>query len=141
MNRHVEDRIQAWLDGELTAAEARSVEAHVESCERCARAADASRRVMRAIDSLEQARPLAPMWPRVERSLHRGPGLRFDPPFAAATAAALVAGVMLGVLTFDRSPAPIAAGGGTAEAEWTIGSSPTLAEIYLDESSEEEESP
>jgi anti-sigma factor RsiW len=43
--REIDDRIEAWLDGELPAGEARRIAAHVEGCAACAAAADWARAV------------------------------------------------------------------------------------------------
>jgi len=43
--REIDDRIEAWLDGELPGGEAQRIAAHVESCAACAAAVDWARAV------------------------------------------------------------------------------------------------
>ena len=131
MNEHIDQRIAAYLDGELSETDAAAVAAHVEACEHCARALRESQGVYAALDGDQAVRPLASMWPAVESRLRRTPV--FDLPFATATAAALAVGVMLGVLTFDRAQEPVALMevASSATEAWSTDSELLLSEIYL----------
>ena len=56
MTQHPGDLLSAWLDGELTAAEAASIAAHLDRCPACAaerEEVDASRTALRALPMLE----------------------------------------------------------------------------------------
>lgn len=132
MNTHVDDRIVAYLDGELPDAEIARVSAHVEACERCARLLRETRTAAQMIESDEATPPLTAMWPAVESRLGRRLPV-FDLPFATATAAALAVGVMLGVLTFERQVQEIAtvAEIATAADVWSIENELLLSDIYL----------
>ena len=138
MNAHVDDRIAAYLDGELPDREAALVSAHIDTCERCAAALREARVVMQVLEGDPAAEPLASMWPEVESRLRRRLPV-FDLPFAAATAAALAVGVMLGVLTFDRQLSEVAplAEVATATDAWSDESELLLADIYLLDSDSE----
>ena len=132
MNEHIEERIAAYLDGELSETEATAVSSHAEACDRCTRALREARKVHRLLDGDEAAQPLASMWPEVESRLRRRAPM-FDLPFATATAAALAAGVMLGVLTFDRAQEPVALTEVVSSSSdtWSTDGELLLSDIYL----------
>jgi anti-sigma factor RsiW len=136
VSQHVDDRVVAYLDGELSDTEAAAVATHAEACERCARSLREARAVMHVLESDESAQPLESMWPAVESRLRRRMPA-FDLPFATATAAALTVGVMLGVLTFDerRQPVTPATDVATATDAWSAESDVLLADIYLSDPS------
>lgn len=95
----VREAIVAWLDGELTPAEATRVAEHLDACEACAAERAAHEAAWKALDSLE---PVAarPGWlQEVEREILAAPApggvlLRF-PIWAAAAAAAVLLAVGL----------------------------------------------
>ncbi len=93
----IEDLV-AWLDGELPAADAARVAAHVDACAACRREADGLRRSGELVAALPRATPSADFAARVLASSRagaaprRGRLLRLVP---AAAAAAAVAAVLL----------------------------------------------
>lgn len=97
---HVTGRLAAWLGGELDAAGAAALEAHLEACPDCRREADAQRAVWLALagEVAAGARP-ASVWPAVrERTFGQRPAGWF---FGRSPAArwSLAAGTLaLGIL-------------------------------------------
>jgi len=74
--RHVDDRLVAFLDGELPTGEARQVEAHLETCARCR---ETCRQLRAVAVALEQALTIVPApddWATIEAALpdHRAAG-------------------------------------------------------------------
>jgi anti-sigma factor RsiW len=131
---HITDRLAAYVDGGLDAGTRERVRAHVESCGACARELEAFRVLERVLDEDVSALPLRSMWPAVAHA--RNPARRriVDFTFAAATAAALAGGFMLGVITFDRADR----GGVTplqttaaATDDWATAAEPSLSEAYF----------
>ena len=135
MDGHVEDRIQALLDGELPDAEAAAVKAHCDGCERCGRALTDLRAVRRVLETDRDASLFRPMWPAVRDGLARRSSPRFGVSFGLATSAA-AAGVVLGILLgspreVPRYPSEVS--GTYAEGSFLGDDSvPTLDEIYVD---------
>jgi anti-sigma factor RsiW len=95
---HVEDKIQAFLDGELSRSAAEAVRAHCDRCEKCGTALADLRAVDRVLAADSDPSPIRPMWPGVREGIARHRSPRFGLPFGLATSAAAVAGVVLGVL-------------------------------------------
>jgi len=137
--RHVEDRLQACLDGELAPDEAAAVRAHCESCPRCAR-------VWEALGVVSAPQPPRAVWPLVQAHLSRRPSRFLRISFALGATAAAVGGLILGVL-LGSAHLP-------DEERWqqetwaevgsllTDAAEPTLDEIYLAAGPEEgEEAP
>jgi len=65
----VVDRLSAFLDGDLPAAEAAAVRAHVEECAACARAANEMAAIVQAARSLDRPEPPVSLWPAIEGRL------------------------------------------------------------------------
>ena len=132
MSQHVEDRICAYLDDELSDTETAELRAHVQTCKQCSERLREMQGVVDVLEGDEALRPLDSMWPEVEAGLRRRLPV-FDLPFAAATAAALAIGVMLGVLTFDRQvldTQPVAEVAAATD-EWSTDSELLLSDIYM----------
>lgn len=127
MSEHIEGRLVAYVDGELSTTEARAVEAHAATCERCSKALAEMRSLAHVLESDTDAEPLAPMWNAVGDRLERRVPV-FDAPFAAATAAALAIGMVIGLLTFDRAATQV---GVTSETVAPVETWPTESEVLL----------
>jgi anti-sigma factor RsiW len=95
---HVTDRLQRYVDGEMAAAEAREVEAHLQTCRACRDEWTAVRALWQTVDAAAPAAPTVVLWPHLAARLaarRRGassPWLR-----GSLAAAALAAGLMLGL--------------------------------------------
>ena len=103
---HVQDMIQAYIDGELPAGEAARVEDHCRSCDVCGRALREAEALWRLVDDAAPARPERSFWPEIVRR-----GSRPEPAqgrlsgnwtFAGAALAATIAGVALGMWVGGR---------------------------------------
>jgi hypothetical protein len=115
MSAHVEDRLSAYLDGELTVADAARVRQHLALCPPCAARHDALRSVDRAFrDLLVEAPPgyFDTFSTRVRDRIaaSRRPSRFRFPVWSLAAAAALLLAVLLPRLPWDkaRSPEPLA---------------------------------
>ncbi len=65
------DRLSDYLDGELPAAEAESLERHLAGCEACARALEELRAVVARARDLEPAEPPRDLWPEIAARIAR----------------------------------------------------------------------
>ena len=95
------ERLSAFLDGDLSAAEAQSVRQHLEACSACAGRAAELRAMAGAARTLDTPEPPPTLWPAIEGALSReGRGWRafFWRPFGvgALAGAAAVAAVVVG---------------------------------------------
>lgn len=95
--RHAEDRLQAWLDGELAEVEADAVRSHIDECGRCAKALEEVRAVISALLADADVRPLRPMWPAVKAAMSPETRPRFGLSFGFATSLAAAAGLVIGL--------------------------------------------
>ncbi len=131
-NSHVEDRIQAMLDGELNDREALPVREHCDVCSSCRGALEESLAVREMLSRDASPRMLRPVWPEMANRLSgKGPtGNRRT--FALATAVAILLGLSLGLF--------IGAPSRTAQTEsdlWShvgstlTGDSSTLSSAYI----------
>jgi anti-sigma factor RsiW len=104
MSNHVENRIQAWLDGELTASEAEAVENHCRICDSCGERWQEQLEIRSMLSAAPLEESVAPMWPVVEKRLQGSAG--FTLPFAFGASAAAVVGIALGVFlgTINETP-------------------------------------
>jgi len=132
---HILDRLDAYVDGTLEVAAREHVRAHAASCPDCARALASRQALERLLDEDADATPLAPMWPAIAR--RRDPARRrwVDLTFAAATAGALAAGFVLGIVTLDGSAVArnvvVQSTTATAESDWATSSEPSLSDVYF----------
>jgi anti-sigma factor RsiW len=135
-SNHVEQKIQAWLDGELTAEEAKSVESHCLSCEKCEELWRGQLRIRKMLSAHDASQPSGPMWPAVEERLHGATSSRFGFPFALGTSAAAVAGIVLGVFLGAINESSYENGEQDVWSEvgstMTVESNPGLSGFYLD---------
>jgi len=69
----VRERIDAYLDGDTSVAEARVLEAHVDACAGCARELDLARQCGRALRSLPSFAPPCHTVEAAERAVSAGP--------------------------------------------------------------------
>ncbi len=119
--KHVTDKIQVWLSGELDPDEAGRVEAHLRECPDCAAEAAEARHLWETLGDLATATPEIPgsIWEPVrERTLaRRETGFRFfgSAPLVRSSlaTAAVAAGLLLGILVPGAGPGSL---GGGAEA-------------------------
>ncbi|HEY5907492.1 MAG TPA: anti-sigma factor [Vicinamibacteria bacterium] len=116
MSQHVTDRLSAFLDRELTEAEASGVRQHLGECEGCAAVLGELQGVDRAFAGLPSSPPAeyfdsfaARVRARLEGGAAAAPaakaGLRL-PVWSWALAAALLLGVLLPRLPWDEPPQP-----------------------------------
>lgn len=138
--RHVEDRLQAWLDGELSEAEGAKTRSHVESCAQCSRALKETEATLKALRKYEDAEPLRPMWLAVRAGMAAGARPRFGLSFGFVTSAAAAAGLIIGIMlgTPGRSSAPLEENGSEYSIESTLddGTVMTLDDMYVSAFSE-----
>lgn len=96
-----EERLGAWLDGELDAAQEETLRTHLRECQDCCRELASLQRLLAAARNLPSAvDPPRDLWPEVEASLPLGPSAaqRGRLPWLAAAAALVIllgAGVYL----------------------------------------------
>jgi anti-sigma factor RsiW len=132
---HVEDKLEAMLDGELTRAEASAVRAHCTGCKKCGAALGELEMIDGALEMEREPSPLRPMWPAVREALVHPSVPRFGFSFGLVTSAAAVAGVVLGVLlgSLDELPEHPLEAAETYSVGSYLGddSVPTLDEIYV----------
>ena len=117
------DRLSAFVDGDLPAAELQSVRHHLEACPACARHVAELGALARAARTLDVPEPPPTLWPAIEGALGRrrwldADGLwSFSRPFGigALAGAAVVAVVVLGA-GLRRAPSSVAHGGAQGPA-------------------------
>ena len=115
------DRLSAFVDGDLPAAELQSVRLHLEACPACAQHAAELGALARAARTLDVPEPPPTLWPAIEGALDRrrwldADGLwSFSRPFGigALAGAAVVAVVVFGA-GLRRAPRVVAQGGAQA---------------------------
>jgi len=124
--KHVHDLIPAYLDGRLDDEDRRAMVAHCETCPDCARALSASETVWRMMGDVLAPDPSRPIWDRVAAELpsqHRPVWRRLG--YASVAAAALAAGVLLGVSQYVADES----------AEWRVMDAILAGSLLSDESS------
>jgi anti-sigma factor RsiW len=131
---HVEERLQAWLDGELDESESAAVKRHVESCGRCAGALSELRALREAIADDAESQPLRPMWPAVRAAAYPVSRTRFGLSFGLATSLAAAAGLVIGISLGSLGETPVV--GVETESEYAasmLGSDEILSldEMYV----------
>ena len=65
------EKLSAFVDGDLTAAEAQAVRAHLASCPRCARVLTDLSAMVSTVRSLDRPEPPPTLWPAVAGALER----------------------------------------------------------------------
>jgi anti-sigma factor RsiW len=134
---HVETRIQAYLDGELSPGESRALRDHCSTCEPCRSVLEDLSQVRERLAADRPAEPLGPMWPGVRDRLGARPARRWS--FALGTTGAAALGLALGLLFGTIRDARDSAA--VEEAQVTLGES-ALLDAYLSPLSDQEgESP
>src|SRR5919198_83090 len=73
MTPHVDQRLSAYLDHELAAAEREAVESHLATCADCSRTLEELRGVAAMAQALEDRPPEADLWPGIESRLGAAP--------------------------------------------------------------------
>lgn len=102
---HVADeRLSAWLSGDLSAGAAAAVRAHVAGCQLCQTSAEALRTMVDIAASLPAPDPPLTLWARIETALDE-PGAPVRVPFPAATDDES-SSRRDGLLAFSASPTP-----------------------------------
>ena len=115
----VDDRLEAWLDGELPADAAAAVAAHVETCARCRDEAEAASSLQRELRSL----PALDTPPHVLASVQRH--TQVPRRWIAVAVSAAAATVLLSIgLVIDRAhqpdPQSMEVARATAEAQYAL---------------------
>jgi anti-sigma factor RsiW len=103
---HIDDRLQAWLDAELSGAEAEELERHVERCARCSEALEEAKAVLEALRSDRDAEPIHSMWPAVRARVAPSGARRFGFAFGVATSLAAAAGLIIGMVLGSSGDLP-----------------------------------
>lgn len=139
MTTHVEDRLSAYLDGELTVVDAAAVRQHLLDCAACAGRLRELQAVDRAFAGLPASAPpgyfdafAARVRGRIEAASPRRPGLRL-PVWTWAMAAALLLAVLLPRLPWDdlrprSEPAPLPPPAASSPAPGVVAEAPPTAE-------------
>ncbi len=150
MSDRFTDRLSEYLDGELSPADARLVERHLESCPPCASALDELKAVVARAAALEERAPADDLWPGIaERIAEAEPpavvpirkrriALSIPQLAAAGVALAALSGAAAWLASgtaSGRTGGPVAdvgsAGAGTTGAALvSAGAEPTAAERY-----------
>jgi len=100
---HIEHRLQAYLDGELSEANVAAVEAHVAECASCRAALDELRELQALLVSDAAPELGESLWPRIaEQIAPKKPW--WSTAFGLGTAGAAVAGIVIGVMLGLGSP-------------------------------------
>jgi hypothetical protein len=73
MNDRWTDRLSEYLDGELGVADARALEAHLQSCSACRATLEELRRVVARARALDDRAPPADLWPEVAARIGLSP--------------------------------------------------------------------
>ncbi len=97
---HVDHKIEACLDRELSPQEKAEVHAHINQCDRCAALWKESEKVRAAFAADKSDGPLRPVWPAVQDRLIEsrlsGRGIAFRLGASVAAAAGLLIGLYMG---------------------------------------------
>ncbi len=95
--KHVLDTLQAYVDGELSSAQAAAVERHCAHCPRCARVLRETRQLWDLVDTAVQVEPTDHLWSDLRRRLPAtGPNVGGWAHNLAA-GGTLAAGLLLGI--------------------------------------------
>lgn len=105
----LDDRLDDYVDGVLSTADAREVEAHLASCAACREAERRTRQLLAHAAALPRSfAPPRDLWPGIERTIARGRGwmglLAWRQPMLLAAAATVLLGV-LGAVLWRGTPA------------------------------------
>ena len=98
-----------YIDGELSLADVRELEAHLEVCDECRLLLDDLRRVVARAGTLEDRPPRADLWPRVSAQVgfaRRRFAFSMPELLAAGIALMLISGGGVAYLLRDRAGAP-----------------------------------
>ena len=122
------DRLEAWLDGELTPAETTVLEDHLRRCRPCASSASHARETLLELRDLPQLEPPTAVLARVTAATQGRPVTRAPRPHwsrrpASLAAAAVLVAAVSGVLLTRSAPAPDATGieKATREVHYALG--------------------
>ena len=105
LTRHVSRKLARYCDGQLAAAEARAVEAHLASCARCRAERDEIRFAAGLLRQLKVISPPDALWSNIASQVERGrrrPAMPLRPAWAWA---ALLAIAIVGTMWVLRTPA------------------------------------
>jgi anti-sigma factor RsiW len=103
---HVEDRLQAFLDGEMSERESDAVRRHCDVCLPCRRALDDWKRLGESMRSEACPEPMRPFWPAVQTRLHSRLQARVRLLLAFGTSIAAVLGFLLGIFVGGTNVPP-----------------------------------
>ena len=110
---HITDRLDAWLDGELSSAELADFEAHIAACGRCRDEVSAARRVAELARAMREDRsehqPGRDLWPGIAAAIKAQPAAvsqrHIDTNWFRGLAAALVLGLaFFGGMMLEKQP-------------------------------------
>ena len=101
MTPHVDQRLSAYIDQDLAAAEREEVESHLATCPDCSQTLEELRGVVTMARALEDRPPEAELWPEIEARLGAAPEGAGSPARARWTAVAGRSGLGRWQLTFS----------------------------------------
>lgn len=126
---HIDHRIGAYLDGELDADARRAFDDHVAACEPCRSALQQARDLWETVDMAGQA-PRVDLWPGVSARLDARRRRPWTWAQRGLAAAAVAAGILLGLGLGGEAPAP--RGADMAATDGYLESSlPSLDQLWL----------
>jgi len=97
MGPHIDDRLEAFVAGEVTAEEAGRIRAHCTDCPRCRRALAETRAVWDALGNDASPELPRPLWPLLRARLEKPISPRARLALTVSASAAAVAGLILGI--------------------------------------------
>jgi len=140
--KHVQNKIRAWLDGELPDAEAATVRQHCEICPQCRRTWQEMAAVWDTLALAAAPRLPRPIWPELEAKLVRREPAWHRVALATGGVATAAAGLLLGLwLGTQNGNGQISGWPSLVEqgALFVEGTDLTLDQLYLAAGAEEGE--
>lgn len=144
---HVEDRIQACLDGELSPREEAKIHAHMKNCEACTAIWTESVGVCEILSADHAGDPIRPVWPSVRRRLREERSSRTGIAFRLGASFAAAAGLLIGLYMGSIDLSGGIAGTETDKETWSefgsllgMESDGSLDNLFLSADDEEGES-
>lgn len=129
--KHVTQRIQAYLDGELTPPAVQALEEHLRGCAACRQELEAGQGLWRQVEAAMSMPDRASLWPRLADRLERRRRRRGAWTFRGLGLAAALTGLLLGWQLGQPAAAARRDGVLKAETGYLEDSLPSLDQLWL----------